>query len=266
MSFDPGLDVKAVHDPLGFRYGPGVVGPEPELRSLDSIRPSLRDPQCAGPDPVYAIAMDVAKCEHKDDLERRMLLYGVVTYAKGRLGEEPVRSQGHIHRVALHSGWSPPELYEIWSGRAVILMQEFAENDPGRCFAVRADPGEKVVVPPGWVHATINADPERPLTFGAWCERDYGFIYQGVRARRGLAWYAILSADGKLLWQPNPNYMKSQLVIGPPRDYHSLGLREGVPIYKQFENDPSSIQWVSEPARAASEWKGFAPCRAEHKI
>ena len=32
-----------------------------------------------------------------------------------------------------------------------------------------------VIVPPGWVHATISADPKQPLTFGAWCDRDYGF-------------------------------------------------------------------------------------------
>ncbi len=266
MTFDPGLDVKATHDPLGFRYGPGVEGPAPELRSLDSIRPSLRDPACAGPDPVYAIAMDVAKQEHKSDLEKRMLLYGVVTYAKGRLGDEPVRSQGHVHRVAAHSGWSPPELYEIWSGRAVISMQEFVQDDPGRCFAVVARPGDKVVVPPGWAHATINADPESAMTFGAWCERDYGFVYDAVRARQGLAWYALLDSAGQLVWQPNPHYKKSELIIGPPRDYSDLGLTRDAPIYGQFENDPASVQWVSEPARVESAWRGFTPCHAERRV
>ena len=266
MSFYPGLDVQASQEPLGFQYGPGVAGPEPELRSLDSIRPSLLDPQCSGPSPVYAIVMDVAKRPHHDDLKKRMLLYGVVTYASGRLGDEPVRSQGHVHRVAAHSGWSPPELYEIWSGRAVIYMQEFAADDPGRCFAVQAMPGDKVVVPPGWAHATLNADPQSPMTFGAWCERDYGFIYEAVRARQGLAWYALLDAGGELQWQPNPHYLKGRLEIGPPRDYSGLGLEKDVPIYTQYENDPASVQWVSEPALAASDWKDFVPCRVEREF
>lgn len=265
MTFDPGLRVKATHNPLGFQYGPGVTGPEPELRSLDSIRKSLRDPGCAGPDPVYAIAMDVAKQEHKADLERRMLLYGVVTYAEGRLGDEPVRSQGHVHSEAAHSGWSPPELYEIWSGRAVVYMQEYARDDPGRCFAVMAGPGDKVVVPPGWAHATLSSDPSSAMTFGAWCERDYGFVYEAVRAHQGLAWYALLDSAGELVWQPNPNYQKSELIIGPPRDYSDLGLTGETPIYSQFENDPSSVQWVSEPATVAARWKDFFPCRMERK-
>ena len=56
---------------MGFEYGAGVFGPPPELRSLDAIRRSLRDPWCAGPDPVYAIAMDVGLHEHRGDLQRR---------------------------------------------------------------------------------------------------------------------------------------------------------------------------------------------------
>ena len=115
MTFDPGIDVQAVHDPLGFAFGPGVYGPEPEYRSLDSIRKSLDDPSCQGPDPVYAIVMDVGKHQHRQELEKRKLLFGVVTYASGRLGG-PVRSQGHVHRVAAHSGISPGDLRDL--GRA----------------------------------------------------------------------------------------------------------------------------------------------------
>ena len=134
--------------------------------------------------------------EHRAELQRRHLLFGVVTYAAGRLGEEPVRSQGHVHRVASRSGWSPPELYEIWAGRAVVYMQERADDDPGRCFAIEAGPGEVVVVPPGWAHATVSADAREPMTFGAWCDREYGFEYAEVRARGGLAWFPLLDGRG----------------------------------------------------------------------
>ena len=113
-----------------------------EERKLDDIRKSLRDPDCAGPEIVYAIAMDVGKVQHRHQLQQMMLLYGVVTYAKGKLGEEPVRSQGHIHKRSSHSGWSPPEVYEVWRGKAIIYMQEYALDDPGRCFAVYAGPGD----------------------------------------------------------------------------------------------------------------------------
>jgi glucose-6-phosphate isomerase len=260
MSFDSGLDIRVSERPLGFKFGPGIFGPEVEYRRLDEIRASLREPNCHGPDPVYAIAMDVGKKEHREELKSRMLLYGLVTYAAGRLGGEPVRSQGHVHRVAPHSGWSPPEIYEIWSGRAVVYMQEFAADDPGRCFAVTAETGDVVVVPPGWAHTTLSASPETPLTFGAWCDRDYGFEYGEVRARRGLAWYALFNVYGRLEWGRNPRYISRQLTIGPPDNYQKLSLKKGVPIYTQFERNPEAVQWVSEPVRMSDLWPDFNPC------
>ena len=135
----PGFDIRPTENPMGFAYGPGVFGPEVENRSLDAIRKSLRDPACSGPDPVYAIAMDVGRESDREAMLARNLLFGVVTYARGRLGEEPVRSQGHVHAVSPSCNASTPEVYEIWSGRAVILMQERDGDDPGRCFAVEAD-------------------------------------------------------------------------------------------------------------------------------
>lgn len=258
MNFYPGFDIEPTPE-LGFRYGPDVFGPAPEFRALDAIRRSLQDPGTTGPDPVYGIAMDVGKLEHRAELQERCLLYGAVTYAAGRLGQEPVRSQGHVHRVSSHSGWSPPEVYEIWQGRAVVYMQEYAADAPGRCFAVEGGPGDVIVVPPRWAHATISADPQQPLTFGAWCDREYGFEYDAVRARQGLAWYPLLDEAGELQWHPNPHYQTSELTVQRPRPYHDLGLTGEAPIYTLFERNPGSLQWVSKPALAQEVWQRFEP-------
>ncbi len=173
MNFYPGFDIEPTTQPMGFEYGADVLGPPVENRSLDSIRKSLLYPACDGPAIVYAISMDVCKKKHFPVLQNLHLLYGAVTYAAGRLGNEPVRSQGHIHKVSPLSGWSTPEVYEIWSGKAIIYMQETADDDPGRCFAVMALPGEVVIVPPYWAHATISADPVQPFPFVAWCVCEY---------------------------------------------------------------------------------------------
>lgn len=257
LSVDPGFDIRPTTAPMGFRYGPGVFGPQPELRTLDAIRPSLLDPACTGPDPVYAIAMDVGTDDARADLLTRQLLFGVVTYAAGSLGDEPVRSQGHVHAVSASCSSSTPELYEIWAGRAVILMQETAEDDPGRCMAVEAGPGELVVVPPGWAHATISADPSQPLTFGAWCVRDFGFDYTGVRAHGGLAWYPVVTGAG-LDWRPNDAYpVHRPLDVHAAREYPDLGLAAGTPIWQQYREDPDRVMWVARPERPS--WTGFTP-------
>ncbi|MBK4716535.1 MULTISPECIES: glucose-6-phosphate isomerase family protein [Tenebrionibacter/Tenebrionicola group] len=252
-----GLDMTIMHQPLGFRYGDDVTGPMPEIRTLDQIRPSLRNPNCGGPEQVYAIAMDIARIVDREELEKRMLLFGVVAYAAGMLGEEPVRSQGHIHRISRHSGWSPPELYEIWQGNAIIYMQEWVEDDPGRCFAVLAQPGEKVLVPPGWGHAAISASIDEPLTFGAWCDREYGFEYEAIRARKGLAWYPLVQGK-QIIWQHNTRYLPARLQMITPRRYSEFGITDE-PIYQQFINDRARFQFISRPDKVSELWRNFHP-------
>ena len=257
FKFDPKLGVHGSTCDLHFTYDEDVFGPQPEFRRLDDIRHSLRNPECHGPDPVYAIVMDVGRYEHKDELQRRMLLFGVVIYAAGMLGNEPVRSQGHIHAVAPHCGWSTPELFEIWEGCAIVYAQESAADDPGRCFAVKAGVGDQVVVPPGWAHNVINADPSARLMFGAWCDRQYRFEYDAIREHHGPAWFPVLDEERNIHWEANPSYRCSGLSIRNARPYPELGLDPSVPIYEQFASDAESIQWVSEPARVAPVWGAF---------
>lgn len=259
LEFDPGFPLSLSDRVLGFDYGAGVFGPAPEMRRLDSIRPSLRDPQCSGPDPVYGIAMDIGREVDRPALIKRMLLFGAVVYAQGELGDEPVRSQGHIHAIAPHSGWSPPEVFEVWSGTAIIYAQERAEDDPGRCIAVIAQPGDKVVVPPAWAHCVINADRNKRMAFGAWCDRQYGFDYTGVRAHKGLAWFPVFESVGTIAWKPNPAYNRSSLLQRTGRAYPELGLDDSRSLYDQFMQNPESVMFVPEPKRAAALWPGFTP-------
>jgi glucose-6-phosphate isomerase len=259
MPFDSGLAVRWCDTTRTFEYGEEVFGPEPEHRRLATIRASLHNPDCEGPDPVYSIVMDVGRKEHLAELHRRMLLFGVVEYPAGRLGNEPVRSQGHVHALSLHSGWSAPELFEIWEGRAIIYAQQHATDDPGRCIIVEANPGDQVVVPPGWAHCVINADPNARMIFSAWCDRQFGFVYDEVRAHGGLAWYPLLDDQDEIHWHPNPRYATASLSCHKARSYAELGLCESLPIYEQFARNQESVQWVSDPNRFATLWPSFEP-------
>lgn len=259
VNFDAGVDVITKTDPLGFAYGPGVFGPEAEIRSLDAIRWSLLEPRCSGPDPVYAIAMDVGKEAHRSMLLERNLLFGIVVYAAGRLGREPVRSRGHVHGLRPGRKLTTPEIYEVWSGRGLIYMQESHGDDPGRCYVIEANPGDVVIVPPDWTHAAVNADPDRSMVFGAWCNRDYSFNYDHIRLHGGPAWYPVFDGDDEIEWLRNKNYTESELVIKEPGDYSSLGIEKGKSIYRTFEENPDAFLYVPDPELKADLWKSFTP-------
>lgn len=258
--FNNGMNIFPKKGELGFEYGTDCFGPVVENRTLESIRKSLADPNSEGPEIVYSIAMDIGKICHKSKLEELHLLYGAVTYAAGRIGDEPVRSQGHIHKKSIYAnGWSTPEVYEIWSGEAIIYMQESASNNPGRCFAVRAVVGEVVIVPPFWAHATISANANIPLSFGAWCDREYGFDYDDVRAHKGLAWYPILNEQNEISWKANPAYNISKLIEKSPRIYTEFGIDPKKSIYAQFEDNNQKFNFVPKPDQVKELWENFIP-------
>jgi len=258
IRFEPTVGV-APDGRLGFLYDGDAFGPTPEVRTLDAIRATLLDPAARGPAEVYSIVMDVGRYRDRNCLLQNQLLFGVVTFAADTVGEEPVRSQGHVHAITPATGWSPPEVFQIWEGRAVILMQECADEDPGRVFAVHAGPGDVVVTPPGWAHATINADPEHQLTFGAWCDRGYaGFEYRDLRARRGLAWHAVIR-DAALAWRRNDHYRERPLIERAARRDPGFGIRSGECIYAQAIDDPRRFAFVPDARVALDAWKDFDP-------
>lgn len=259
VEFNPGFDITVDEKKMAFIYGNETFGPEVERRYLNDIRKSLRNPDTDGPEVPYAIAMDVGKKKDITDLEDRFLLYGAVIYSKGRFDEEPVRSQGHIHAVSDSCGSSTPEVYEIWNGEAIIYMQETAKDNPGKCFAVKAKAGEVVIVPPGWAHCTINANPEENMVFGAWCIRDYGFEYNDVRSHGGLAYFPILNKDNTIQWVRNGNYQANPIIEKSARDYPEFKLQKGIPIYSQYEKNNELFTFVTNPQTANDIWKSFEP-------
>src|SRR5690625_4843122 len=260
MGIYPGFDIKIDSVNMLFEYGQGVFGPEVEKRYLKDIRNSFKDNNAEGPEIPYVVAMDVGKTKDRNDLKERNLLYGAMIYSKGKIGDEPVRSQGHVHSISESCNSSTPEVYEIWSGEAIIYMQETVETDPGRCFAITAKKGDVVIVPPGWAHFTVNANPNKLMTFGAWCIRDYGFEYSKIREKNGLAYSPIFDDQNNIYWMKNEKYIvKNNLIKDESREYSEFGLKLDIPIYNQYENNKNLFDFVTKPQTVNNIWKNFRP-------
>lgn len=256
MEFYPGFDIQVDEETMDFHYGEDVFGPVPEKRTLEAIRSSLKDKDCKGPEVLYSIVMDVGKKKDLEAMLKRNLLFGAVHYAKGCVGKEPVRSQGHIHAISPSCNASTCEVYEIWDGEAFIYMQESGKDNAGTCFAIHARAGDVVIVPPGWVHATINANIHKSMSFGAWCVRDFGFDYKDVREHHGIAYFPTVDKD-VISWEKNTNYKTSHLKVMQAITYPQFGLKPGIPIYTQFEHNPDAFLFVSQPSQKEKEWEAF---------
>lgn len=245
-----GLPAVLHPDRLTVGFGDGIVSNPPSRRRVDDIRAMLLDPEATGPDPLYTIYMDVRPPDLAGALRAHGLGFGVVADAGGQIGREHVRSQGHVHSMPPGSDLAYSEVYEIWTGHGTVYLQDRAEPEVNEVVLIDVEPGNKVIIPPGWVHVMINRD-STPLVFGAIYALDAALIYEPLRKLGGTAWYVL--ADGSLA--PNPRYAAAPAPRRmKAREYPALGAISSRPMLDLVAAQPDLYDYVARPDRAQHVW------------
>jgi len=246
-----GFGVQLKPETLMLAFGAGVTTAPVTVRHLDEVRPMLQDPRSEGPDHLYTIYMDVRAPGVTDALSARGLGYGAVVYNHGAVGRELLRSQGHVHSTPPQTGVGYSELYEFWHGRGLVYMQSSVEAEVDDVIVVEAGPGDKVAIPPGWAHATINAG-EEPMVFGAVYAPAAELLYNPLRRRHGTAHYVL--ADGTL--EPNPAYQRvPEARWQAAHSFPEQGIEPGRPALAALGEDETRLDFVSRPEAYPALWE-----------
>lgn len=245
-----GLDLDLDPAALDLRFGPDTLHPQAERRSSSAVAAMMRDEEAAGPDPLYTIYMDVCRRQDREALRQQGLLYGSVIYNHGAVGRERLRSQGHRHAEKPGTGLGYSEVFEFWTGRGSLFLQKECGPIVSRAYLVSVGPGDRVVLPSGWVHAIITEGHEC-LSFGAWCARANTFEYEGLRALGGPCYY--FPAEGG--FELNPRY-----AVVPPlqtiraADLPCLDIPAGQPIYTSWLEEPGRFDFLPRPEVLGDIW------------
>jgi len=227
------------------RPGAGVVAEEDLVRRLADMRDVLADGVGRrGRRVEYHMLNGV---RHREDahLADLPLRYELTALAGRPIGWEAAKTLGHVHVCPPGGSMGYPEVVEVVHGEAGFLIQDLAEGPEGprarQAWLVRARPGDWVVLPPDLAHVTIDLGAG-PLVFSDVIDRRARGIYAGVAAARGFGWY--VAADGGL--RPNPRYAR------PPRLEEVTAVDWSgpapAPLYRYFRDDPSRLEWLSDPA------------------
>jgi glucose-6-phosphate isomerase len=245
-----GLDLRLDAERLALDFGPRVVHPRGERRTLDQIRSMLEDPRASGPEHLYTIYMDIHDESDAPSLRAQGLLYGAVVYNHGVVGHERLRSQGHIHSEKPGTGLRYSEIYEFWTGHGYVYLQKECAADVTRAFLVEVGPGDKLVIPFGWVHLVVTLG-DQALSFGAWCARANHLEYEALRALGGPAHF--VQADGTVL--TNPRYRRvADVQFALPRDFPTLDVPKDRPIYASWREHPDLFAFMASPERVGDVW------------
>jgi glucose-6-phosphate isomerase len=218
--------------------------PSPRVRTLEEIRGVLMDPACECRDPLYFMYRDLSKSpEDGAWLRREGLRYDVTVIPPRVLCGEYVKTKGH-HHPPDEKGVPYPEIYEVILGRAHYLLQTRTAED---VLLVRAGPGDRVLVPPGYGHVTINPG-EATLVMANIVSDRFESDYSVYERMRGAAYFEV--AGGALV--KNPRYARP----APARnldapDQRGLGDLPAGPLYDLigtgslgFLNRPEDYPWL----------------------
>src|SRR5437667_4750354 len=93
-------------------------------------------------------------------------------------------AKGHLHRSS-RRGWSPPEVYKAWMGRVLILYAGAHRRQSRPLLRYPRLRWRYCHHSSRLGRGTISGDVDNPVAFGTPCDREYGFLYEGVRKRRG---------------------------------------------------------------------------------
>jgi glucose-6-phosphate isomerase len=226
--------------------GPGVLAEEDLVRRKEQMREVLAaGVGRQGRRIQYQMLNGVrrAEDEHLDGLPLR---YELTAMRGSPLGWEAAKTLGHVHVSPPGSSVGYPEIVEVLHGEAGFLIQDLSLTADGprsrQAWLVRARPGDRVVLPPDLAHVTIDLGVG-PLVFSDVIDRRARGIYEGVAQARGFGWY--VATDGAL--RPNLRY-------GAPPQLEEVTAAEWSgptpePLYRAFRDDPTALDWLSDPGR-----------------
>jgi glucose-6-phosphate isomerase len=175
--------------------------PPPRARTIDEIRGVLMDPSCECREPLYFMYRDLSKTpEDGRWLREQGIRYDVTVIPARTLCGEYVKTKGHHHPVN-GKGVPYPEIYEVLEGEAHYLLQTRSAED---VRLVRAGQGDRVLIPPGFGHVTINPGATTLVManiVSTLFESDYS-VYENLR---GAAYFEL--RGGRLV--KNPYYPRA---------------------------------------------------------
>ncbi|OGM95199.1 hypothetical protein A2524_03960 [Candidatus Wolfebacteria bacterium RIFOXYD12_FULL_48_21] len=226
--------------------GKGVVSEPVHARTLEDARPYLMDKHAtARRKNLYLMYRDMHREQDESIFRKYHIRYDITVLFPGTLGGkkgEYIRTIGHTHPAA--------EIYEVLAGEAMFVVQQIGakQND---VFYIAATKNEKVLIPSGYGHITINVGTE-PLILADLFSDSIKSNYSFFKKRRGAAFWVLLSpweAEGITLAENKAHKDAGEVALGTPADLSKLGFPKKTPLYTLFTEDPTRFDILTNPKK-----------------
>ena len=259
LSLD-GLTVKWDPEERALYFGAAAKAAKPDIRYLKDMQEVLYPVDGEATDDgdprreLYFMFRDLHLPEHRALFREKGIRFDITVLVPGTIGKEFVKTAGHYHPFKPGTSFTYPELYEVLYGKADYLLQKpsnFDKPEEGleEVIAVAAEPGDKVLIPSGFGHITINTGNDF-LIMSNLVADNFASIYEPLRRMRG-AGYCCLSGPANTqapLFVSNPCYSSCPpLHYSRPVEAVPLLPEKGISQYQAFVRHPQSFTFLTHP-------------------
>jgi glucose-6-phosphate isomerase len=187
----------------------------------------------------------------QDKLREQGLRYDITVIPPGMLGIEYIKTAGHYHPLTPDGKLTYPEIYEVLEGEALYLLQK---QDLSDVVAVTAFAGDKVLVPPGYGHITINRS-HNTLKMANFVARDFSSLYEPYRENGGGAYF--FTKDGWVKNERTPQAAELRRMDAPESSMlRRLGMTKGREMYPLLR-EKGRLDYLVRPDAHPDAFEGF---------
>lgn len=245
----------ALGDDYKLVFSDPLLDTAPSVRKDTDMIDVWLSPDKAEDREIYYMYRDVHLPDHEELIRGSDLRYDVTIILPGKVGHEFIKTAGHYHPAKPGSRTTYPEVYEVLFGMAHYLLQraDAGSGDIVDAVLVEAEAGDKVVIPPGYGHITINPTSE-PLVMSNWVAAGFASEYGMIKRHRGGAYFEIDETAGASRFIPNKRHEGvAPLRSLESRDLPTLALTRGYPMYQAFVDCPDRFRWLVQPEQFEQE-------------
>lgn len=239
-------------------FGPGLQNVKPNIREFITVKNYLKNPLSTFPRrEVYFMYRDVKRDEDAEKLKTAGLQYDLTVLPPGRIGDEFMKTIGHYHPRKQGTTVRYPEIYEVIHGRAFFILQSASEDFERlyEVYLIEAMRGEKILVPPGFGHMSINPTEDVLVLANIQARGNHG-LYEPYESHHGAAYYVTASArlgkSGRTTpdheFTPNLAYNAlPPLQRKKPRELPQYDLLSAIPMYFSAIKNLASLDFLRNP-------------------